>query len=200
MDDKGFRSVRIEEFSSESGEINLVVKASFARETETIRLVPRVSVAELSENVELARLQKANEIAALIGNFDPESKIVRVALSKGNGCFAEIIIKNRTGIQTAVLSDVSERSTPEVLLTNAILWLAKLQLRRKNPIDEIWIVGEKKAARNLRKLHTLLERPVKSQIRIFEIKKTKLKELPALDLGALWREKSKKLILPAEIE
>jgi hypothetical protein len=200
LDDKGFRSVRVERVTADGSEVSLDVKANFARTTETIRLVPRVSAAELSANVELARLQKANEIAGLIEEFDPQIKIVRVALNKGSGRFAEIIVRNRTGVQTAVLSDVSERTTPETLLTTAILWLAKLQMRRKNPIDEMWIVGEKKVTRNLRKLHALLERPVRSQIRIFEIAKDKLKELPPLDLNSLWREKPKKLILPAEVE
>lgn len=200
LDDKGFRSVRVEKVTSDGSEITLDVKANFARSTETIRLVPRVSASELSANVELARLQKANEIAGLIEEFDPGIKIVRTALNKGSGRFAEIIIKDHSGVQTAVLSDVSERTTPETLLTTAILWLAKLEMRRKNPIDEIWIIGEKKIARNLRKLHALLERPVKSHILIFEIAKTGLKKLPALDLGDLWREKPRKLILPAEVE
>ena len=199
LDDNGFRSVRIEEFSSEGEEIKLIVKAAFARVTETIRLVPRISAAELSANVELARLQKANEIAALISGYDPKIKIVRVALNKGSGRFAEIIVKNPSGVQQAVLSDVSERTIPETLLTTAILWLAKLQMRRKNPIDEIWIVGEKKIARNLRKLHALLAGPIKSQIKIFEIAKTRLKHLPPLDLSDLWHEKTKKLFLPAEV-
>lgn len=200
LDDKGFRFARIENVSTDGDEITLNVKVNFGRETETIRLVPRVSAAELSANVELARLQKANEIAALISDYDPNIKIVRVALNKGSGRFAEIIVKDRAGVQTAVMSDVSERSTPETLLTSAIQWLGKLRMRRKNPIDEIWIVGEKKSVRNLRKLHALLERPIRSQIRIFETAKAGLKELKAFDLNDLWREKPKKLILPAEIE
>ncbi len=200
LDDNGFRSVRVENVSAEGGEITLEVKANFGRATETIRLIPRVSAAELSANVELARLQKANDIAAMISVYDPSLKMVRVALNKGSGRFAEIVVKNRSGVQTAVFSDVSERSTPETLLTTAILWLAKLQMRRKNPIDEIWIVGDKKVARNLRKLHALLERPIKSQIKIFEIAKAGLKHLPPLDFSDLWREKPKKLILPVEVE
>ena len=200
LDDKGFRSVRVENILAKGDEITLEVKSNFASEAETIRLVPRVSAAELSANVELARLQKANEIARSISEFDPQIKIVRVALNKGSGRFAEIIVKGRTGVQTAVMSDVSERTTPETLLTTAIFWLAKLTMRRKNPIDEVWIVGEKKIARNLRKLHALLERPIKFQIKIFEIAKAGLKHLPPLDLGNLWREKPKKLILPTEVE
>ncbi|MGB7208192.1 MAG: hypothetical protein WBD27_05980 [Pyrinomonadaceae bacterium] len=200
LDDNGFRSVRVENISTDGEEITLDVKANFSRRIETIRLVPRISAAELSANVELARLQKANEIAAIISEYDAGIKIVRVALNKGSGRFAEIMVKNRAGVQTAVLSDVSERTTPETLLTTAIFRLAKLQMRRKNPIDEIWIVGEKKIARNLRKLHALLERPIKSQIKIFEIAKAGLKHLPPLDLSDLWRDKPKKLLLPAEVE
>ena len=200
LDDKGFRFARVENVATCGDEITLDVSISFARKTETIRLVPRVSAAELSANVELARLQKANEIALSICEFDTNIKLVRIALNKGSGRFAEIIIKDRKGVHTAILSDVSERTTPETLLTTAILWLAKLQMRRKNPIDEIWIAGEKKIARNLQKLHGLLERPIKSQIKIFQISKDKLKELSALALSDLWREKPKKLILPAEIE
>ncbi|MEO7673065.1 MAG: hypothetical protein ABIU09_03185 [Pyrinomonadaceae bacterium] len=200
LNDKGFRFVRVEKMSAEGGEFVLEVRASLARETETIRLVPRISAAELSANVEIARLQKANEIAAAISAHDPNLKLVRVALNKGSGRFAEITVKDRAGVHIAILSDVSERTTPETLLTTAILWLARLQMRRKNPIDEIWIAGEKKIARNLQKLHALLERPIKTQIKIFEIGKEKLKRLPALDVRAVWHGKAKKLVLPTDIE
>ncbi|MEK7854801.1 MAG: hypothetical protein AAB288_01840, partial [Acidobacteriota bacterium] len=77
----GFSSRRIVSFGTDDGEIQVTVAAAFGGDEEVIRLVPRVSAAELAANVELARLEKANEIAGLIEEFDPAVKIVRVALN-----------------------------------------------------------------------------------------------------------------------
>ncbi len=202
--DKGFRAWRIEEFSVAGEEIKLGLAADFGREKETIRLIPRASARELSLNIERERLAKANEIAAIIVEQNAHTKLIRGALNKGNGRLAQIIIEDLAGVQTAVLSDVSEISTPETLLTTAILWLEKLQQRRKKPIDTLWIVSEKNNAQNLQKLHSLLNRPSKSRLKIVEISRNaagpKIRDLASLKVSDLWREKLKRLILPADIE
>ena len=202
LDEKGFQASRIEDFSSESDEITLILASNFGRDKEKIRLVPRVSANELSLTVEQARLQKANETARAITETFPHLKLIRVALNAENGRFAQIIVESKSGEQTAILFDVTEISTPETLLTSAILWLRKLQTRIKKPVSEIWIAGEKRQARNLQKLHALLREPVKSQIKIFEIspKAPNIRELKSLKISDLWRGTSKKLVLPATVE
>nr|MDQ3043260.1 hypothetical protein [Acidobacteriota bacterium] len=104
IDDKGFQIWRVAGYKIEREKLTLDLTRNFGRERERIRLVPRVSAGELSAAVELARLEKANQIAQLIIADNPQSKLVRVALNKGNGRFAQIIFERSNLNQTAVLS------------------------------------------------------------------------------------------------
>jgi hypothetical protein len=197
LDDKGFQTWRAVETKIEDGEILLHLSRNFGKERQNFRLVPRISVEELSAGVELARLEKANKLAALIQEEFPKVKLVRVELNEENGRFANIIFEDRRGKQTAVLADVSDTLTPEVLLTTAVFWLTKLESRRKNPVGSAWILAEKGEARNLQKLHALLKTSWKEKISIKEIGKAEsgLKELPSLRIPTLWRAKPKAIQL-----
>ena len=201
--DQGFQTWRITDFKTKNAEIILDLSRNFDRERAKVRLVPRIPAHELTENLELARLEKANQIANIIKESSANSKLIRVELNKENGRFAQIIFENSRGRQTAVLADVTETLSPELLLSTAILWLAKLSVRRKNPIDSIWICGEKKQARNLQKLHALLKNNWKKSILIKEISgadKQILKELPRLEIFELWRGKIKEIKAAASAE
>ncbi len=201
--EKGFSSRRVAAFSSDGGEILVTVTAAFGGDAETLRLVPRVSAAELAANVELARLEKANGIAALVEQSVAGAKIVRIALNKGSGRFAEIIADLAAFGRFAVFSDIAGGASPESVLATSILWFERLQARAKKPARELHIVAEKRAASNLQKLLSLLKAPVRSKIKIFEINRTggveSLKPRAELAMNRLWREKPKKLNLPAEV-
>ena len=165
--------------------------------------MPRVSAAALAANVELARLTRANEIAALIEQFEPDSKIVRIALNTGSGRFAEIIAERRREGRFAGFSDVGAGASAESVLASSIPWFEGLQARAKKPARELYIVAEKRAAANLQKLHALLKPPVRNLIKIFELNRTggaeTLKQRAELTISRLWREKPRKLNLPSEI-
>ena len=206
LDDEGFQTWRVTGCQFDGGEIALNLTRNFGKENEQMRLVSRVSAKELSENIELARLEKANKIAQIIKEDDPKIKLVRVELNKENGRFAQIIFESPNGRQTAVLTDVSDALTPEILLSSAILWLSRLENRRKNPIEIIWILGEKKRSKNLQKLHALLREGWKRKIYIKEIsrqsaktqreklqKKNAINDLASLEVADLWREKPKEI-------
>jgi len=169
LDDKGFQTWRVADFKTKGAEILLKLTRNFEKEREKVRLVPRVLAKELSESVELARLEKANQIAAIVKEISPKTKLVRVELNKENGRFAQIIFENPNGKQTAVLADVTENLTPEFLLSTACLWLARLQSRKKKRVETVWIAGEKKQARKLQQLHALLKESWKVRILIKEI-------------------------------
>src|SRR5688500_15747017 len=62
LDDNGFHTWRLNGFELSGSEIIIDVAGAFARKQETMRLVPRTAAAELTAEIELARLQKANEI------------------------------------------------------------------------------------------------------------------------------------------
>jgi hypothetical protein len=197
FDENGFQTWRVVNWKYEKGKIHFDLTRNFQKEKRKIELVPRVLAAELTESIELARIERANKIANLIVENYPKTKLVRVNLNQETGRFAQIIFENLPGKQTAALSDVSGESTPEKLLTTAVLWLEKLQSRRKNTIEKIWILAEKKIYRDLRKLHALLRPYRQSQIKIFEISADADGKLKItnheLRFEDLWREKPKKI-------
>lgn len=210
LDEKGFQFRRIVDYKIENEKITLDLTGNFGKEREKIRLVPRVSAGELSRTIELARLEKANEIASLLVAENNRAKLVRVALNEKSGRFAQIIFQNSDGAQIAALADVSDTVTPENLLTTTILRLSKLQDRIKKPIDEIWILADKKRAKNLQKLHGLLAENWKKRIKLWEIsrkeskaqivEKKTLKQLKKLEIKDLWREKPKPISSPEKFE
>jgi hypothetical protein len=209
LDHKGFQTWRINDYKFEKGEIRLNLSRNFGRETEIIKLIPRVSTGELGAELELARAEKANQIARLIEEDFPNTKLLRVQLNKENGRFAQILFETRGGRQIAALADVTETLTPEFLLSTAILWLSRLAHRKKNPVGKIWILGAKKQAGKVRKLHALLRPDWQSRIFIKEVlpseckaqgdgrrpKEKNLIELPAPGISDLWRTRPKPLKL-----
>ncbi|MDQ3181570.1 MAG: hypothetical protein M3Q33_13745, partial [Acidobacteriota bacterium] len=202
LDEKGFQTWRVAEFKEKKGEILLELTRNFEREREKIRLVPRATAGELGESIELARLEKANKIAGLLVAEIKNIKLVRVALNKESGRFAQIFFENPSGKQTAALADVSGTATPEILVSTAILWLAKLERRKKKPIETVWILAEKNLLKRVRKLHALLRVNWKEKLQPFEISRKEAKPnsqkiIPQknLKISDLWREKPKKISL-----
>ncbi|HXG84465.1 MAG TPA: hypothetical protein VNI84_10595 [Pyrinomonadaceae bacterium] len=207
LDDKGFQTWRIVSFERKGDEIRLALARNFERERRKIRLVPRVSANDLSALIEAARLEKANEITRFIIAETPGAKLVRVALNIENGRLAQIMFEKPNGKQIAALSDVSGAATHENLLAFAILWLAKLQRRKKKPVETIWISADEKRSKNLQKLLALLRENWRDKIEIFEISRKgakarsgaenalnqSLKKVESIALESLWREKPKKI-------
>jgi hypothetical protein len=199
LGDKGFQTWRVVDYKIESGEILLDLSRSFGREKEKIKLVPRLSAAELNATIELARLEKANKLALIIAENIHGARLVRVGLNEENGRFAQIIFDTAGNIQKAVLADVSENLTSEILLTSAILWLSKLQSRKQKPVETVWILSEKRQAKNLQKLHALLKEGWKQKIKIVEVSRSKtqakenLNVLQGLPISQLWKVKPKEI-------
>ena len=200
LDDKGFHSWRLNEFAFDGNEISIDVAGAFAKKRETMRLVPRASASVLTAEVEFARLRKANEIAGLIADKLPGSKLGRVALNAENGRLGQINFDRADKTPMAAIADVTGTLVVEAVFTTVILWLEKLGLRKKKPVSDVWIICEKRHAKNAQKLHALLTERWKEKITIFEINRkndpVRLVELPKRKVRDLWREKSKRLTLP----
>ncbi|HEX8734337.1 MAG TPA: hypothetical protein VF721_03375 [Pyrinomonadaceae bacterium] len=200
LSEKGFQTWRIADYQFENEKIRLDLTRNFGRENEKISLVPRAAALDLSREAELARIEKARKIANLIVQRNPKTKLVRARLNQETGRFAQIIFEDFGGRQTAAVADVSASLTPEILLSTTILWLENLRNRKKNAIENVWILAEKKQARDLSKLHALLRGNWKDKIKLFEISRTganaqseELKEIPALSINDLWRGKASKI-------
>ena len=183
-------------------------------EETALEFTPRVSIENLQADINAARLFKAKELAEIarktLSNW---AKIERVSLNQSNqrgkvGTIARILLALPNGETIAVCSSVLEKTNTENLFSNAILWLAKLEERRK--IDELWLLTEEKSEENLSKLHALLRDGWRERIKLFENKESRegakgqskdnLTLLEPLNFADLWNEKPKKLIRPKLFE
>ena len=201
LDDNGFHSWRLNGFEHLENEVSIDVAGAFARNRETMRLVPRAAAADLLAEIERARLEKANEIAALIKSSDAAIKLGRVALNEENGRFAQILFDAADRTPMAAIADVTGKLTVESIFTAAMTWLEKLGLRRKKAVNDLWIICEKRQAKNAQKLHALLTERWKSKLTILEIDRKPdtpiLREMTKRKIRELWREKAPKLNVPA---
>ena len=202
-DDAGFHSWRLNGFAAEGNDLAVDVAGAFGRGQEVLRLIPRTPAAELTAEVELARLQKANEIARLIHDNFLGVTIERVSLNESNGRIAQIIFV-REKQYFAAMADVTSKLTPETLTAAAMLWHEKLGVRKKKPILDLWIIAEKPRSKALQKLHALLNGRWKSIITIVEVSRkiepASLAELPDRKVSDLWRERARKVVLPADAQ
>ncbi len=200
LDDNGYHAWRLNGFAFDGNEIVLDLAGAFAKKREAMRLVSRASAVLLTAEIELARLEKANEIAGLIAQNFPEIKLGRVALNTDNGRLAQINFETADKTPMAAVADITGTLVAEAVFTAAMLWIEKLGLRKKKPVNDIWIICEKRHAKNAQKLHALLTDRWTSKITIFEIARkndpVRLIELPKRKIRDLWRERSKRLVLP----
>jgi len=200
LDDKGFHSWRLNKFHCKGDEISVDVAGAFAKNRETMRLVPRTLASQMAAELEMARLTKANEVASVIAQYRPGIKLGRVALNEPNGRLAHINFNTADGVSMAAVADITGKLTVESIFTAAMLWVERLGLRKKGPVNDIWIICEKRQARNAQKLHALLTERWKRKITIVEIirkdEPPRLAELPKRRISELWREKATKLTLP----
>jgi hypothetical protein len=203
LDDNGIHSRKLSGYSFADGNITIDVQEPANANVETVTLVPRTPAAELAAEVEIARLEKVNEIAQLIAEYAPGKRIGRVALNAENGRLGQIGLTSSDKRPIAAIVDVTASLTAESLFTAGILWLEKLGTVKK-PVLEIWVICEKRQARNAQKLHALLSDRWKAKITVLEVlcknEPIRLKQLPSRKIPELWREKTKRLSVPPNVE
>lgn len=212
----GWKTWRVENWEHKHGKIVFAVAKKINAEKTKLEFTPRVAIAELTDDVRAARISRAREIAEIARKqFSAHAKIERVGLSAPHrrgrvGSFARILLANSKGKTIAVCCSVLEKTKPEKLLAHAILWLAKLEERRK--IAELWLLAEEKAAEDLIKLCALLRGGWREKIKVFaRLYETEsfarneeaherqefLQPVELLSISDLWREKPKKTARPA---
>ena len=199
VDDRGYHAWRLNDFSEAENGLKLDLAGAFGRKRTQFRLVPRTSARELAEEIEAARLLQANDIARGLRGAEFCKTVNRVALSRDNARVAEIFFRSADDAAAAI-ADVSRSITSEMLLSTAILRWEALSSRKKDRIETLWIIAEKKQARDLQSLHAMLSRMRKRSIRIAEIERRpdtiRIKELRPKRLSDLWRGRTKPLSLP----
>ena len=204
VDEKGLTVRSVSGVETDGFEIVVRLSSKISRQVETVRFVPRESAAALQADIELARLQKANELAGIFAASSPETKLIRVSLNSGNGRIAQIEIEDKFKIRTAAVADVTNRITHESLLACALKLFDELGGRRKNPITRFAIVAEKRQAKNIQKLLALLNSGSRRNVSVHEIDRKPAaatsRELRQLKFSDLWRERARKLKFPESIE
>jgi hypothetical protein len=199
FDDAGFDVSRVRSMKLDGEEVVLELSSEFENTGGSASLIPRTSARVLTRAIELARLERANAIAAALVKTFSGCKPTRVALNAENARLAQIFLLDAVKKEVAVLADVTATMVHEAVMTTAMLWFEKLRSRKK-PISEIWVVAERKQARSLRTLFGLLNETAASSFRLFEIAAGPTLELKELSRPAsLWRERPKKISLPAEV-
>lgn len=202
FDDSGFGIARVTGLENDGVELALELRSTLGKSAETVRLIPRTPARELSRNIELARMIRANQIAASLIEAYPFFKLARVALNLENGRLAQIIARDPRGKEIALQADVTASMVHEAVMTSAVIWAEQLA-RRKKPITDVWVVGERKQTRSLQKLIGVFNQTAAERTRLFEIsndaERAKLKEVKRQKTSSLWREKPKKINLPADI-
>lgn len=204
IDDRGFHNWRLNSAAIDGSGIVLDVAGARAKTRETMQLVPREPASSLMAGLEAARMSKANGIAGLIVENFPGTRLGRVAINADNGRLAQVEFETADKVPLAALADITAKLAPEVVFTMAIKWLEKLALRKKKPVNKIWLICEKRQARSAQKLQTLLTTFWQARITVFEINRKAdppcLIESPARRMRDLWREKPPKLSLPKSVK
>lgn len=206
---EGVKTWRID--SAEKGESSdnkLLLTASEdpGSETEKIELVPRATAADLLAAIREARLEIAGKIAGAAAAKIARAKIASVRLSKGirageYGGNAQILLQVAPGKQVAIFAQVTRKGTyPEGFLVSAIWWFHNVSQRaKKNRIEKLWLAADKKFLRKLKKVAALLKPGWRDLICLFEIdlENAELREIKIPETRNLWREKIRKLKIPA---
>lgn len=202
LDDTGFHTWRLNSFDHKGGEITLDVAGAFAQKRQTMRLVARTPASVFTAEIELARLERANEIARLIMNGAAGAKLGRVALNVETGRLAQINYDTVDRVPMAAIGDVTGALSIEAVFTAAMTWLEKLGRRKKRPVRTVRIICETPQAKNAQKLHALLTDRWRSRIVIGEVVRRHeppvIADLPRRRISDLWREKPKKIVLPGD--
>lgn len=184
--DTGYQTWRIDGAETRRDELHLSLSRAAGSELSSVRLVPRASFSELQASVELARLERANRVAAMLRESFRGLRLNRVELNRENGRFAQIRYE-QSGIARACIADVSDSLLPEFLISSACFWLAKLSKRKRDPVRSVAIAAEKRSARRLQKLHALLREDWRSRVSVLEIKDDgRIDARPALEFEDLW--------------
>lgn len=165
----GFEVWRVTDAELRSGRLRLLVSRNFGLEKTEVSFAPRTRPEEFGASVEVARLEKAGELARLIGGVFDSERVRRVDLNRENGRLAQILIENRSsGRFSMVIGDVTASLNPETLLATAITKLERLRSRKQNPCERLLIVSAKPFLSRLRMLHGLLNPTWRKSIGIVE--------------------------------
>lgn len=190
----------------------LVVSEKFGSEAEQVELIPRVGAADLLAGIAEARLEKAGRIAAIVESAIPNSRISNIRLSKGirageYGGNAQILLQVSPHERIAIFAQVAgEGTSPEGFLVSAINWFVNISQRpqgapdaKKMRMEKLRLIAGKKTLGKLKRIAALLKPRWREPLSLFEadLENADLREVKVPQVHRLWREKPRKLKIPA---
>lgn len=198
---------KVEKVENNENKFSLAATGCPGGEVENLELIRRISAADLLAAIKEARLQIAGRIAEIAASKTDTGKIASVRLSKGirageYGGNAQILLQISPGRQIAVFARVTKKGADaEAFLVSAINWFLSISQRaKKNKIEKLWLAADKKLLGKLKKIAALLRPGWRDQISLFQIDpdNSELREIKVPEFRNLWREKARKIKLPAE--
>lgn len=197
FDDGGFHYKRLRETRISDEEIEIDVTGNFGTAGETIRLIPRVTATELAADVEAARIAAANVIAESFAATFDRAEIVKVSLNVEGGRMASIELRLPGRRRFAAIADVTGQLRPDALIASAMLRYDRLVSRKRDAVDEVFVIFEKRTASRGRDIFAMMDDRWRLRLTPASIDRTG--ETPTVHVLAhkrmsdLWRSKAAKL-------
>lgn len=170
LDNRGYSVWKLEEVSLEDRSAKLLLSRRFGSVLDSLELIPRASAEELGAGVREARLAAANAISEAVAEAFPKMRLRRVSMNRPNSRFARIILDGGAMGENGVIADISGGSSPERLITAAVLWQSKAGSSAKRRLRRVFVVARKGKLSALKRLHACLSEPVRNRIGILSVK------------------------------
>lgn len=197
FDDNGFNNKRINDARIGDDEIEIFVTGSFGTAGETLRLIPRVSASQLAADVEAARLAAANVIAEGFSHMFAGSEIVKVSLTVEGGRMTIIELRIPGRRRFAAFADVTGQLRADELIASAMLRYDRLVSRKRDAVDEIFVIFEKRVANRGRDILAMMNERWRARLTPAIIERSedtpRVSVLGHKRVSDLWRSKAAKL-------
>lgn len=191
LDIDGYRLWSVESAEVEDRRVRLELSRRFGTIRQRVELIARMAPDEISADVREARLASANEIAGMIADAFPASKIRGVYVNQPRGRFARTVMEDTSGRMSGVIADLTGRASPESLLTSAVLWRRDGR-RGKQLTGKCWILAGRGKAAGLKRLHSCLKESIGMGIGLLSFGKStqdgRLSIVKPVAFELLWRD------------
>jgi hypothetical protein len=194
--DKGTRSWQIRGWSWTGEKLELQASRRMGAERPVIELIPRASASAIAATVRAARQVRCHQLAQLVSDLLPGSRIERASLSPGMrrgqpGRYARILIRlkhHRIAVTGSVAA--SKPSDVDEFLSSALLWFARTSERSRAPyVQQLFLLVEKDLVKPLTVRIALLRTSLQSAIVVYELDqpRTNLTQVACPSLEEIWK-------------
>jgi hypothetical protein len=182
-----------------TGEV-LVLQASrrMGAEQPIIELVPRASASVVAATIRASRQLRCDRLAQLAGDWEPDTRIERSALSRGirpgqPGRYARILLRKKRERIAVTGSVVSlHPASIDAFLSSALLWFKRTSDRLRPPyVEQLWLIVSDLVLKATFYRVTLLRESLQRIIRVFKVDDdlTIIEPLSCPDRHDFWKKR-----------